>query len=385
MSNQPKKSSPSILGSCFLPLVASLVLACVLSVGVILALPGRAEEKFGPPSPRVRGFQRYLLSIQLLLNANDLTTPADLTGNQLPFQIDLGESTVSVVNRLFQMGLITNPSAMLAYLRYSGLDTSLQAGNYELSPAMSVMEIAHSMQDATPKQVILTVFAGWRIEEIARALPTTGLEISPEAFLSAALFRPEGFNFIRDIPPGIPLEGFLFPGVYDLKRDTTAPALIEAMLNRFNEQISSEVQSGFTTRGLTIFEAVTLASIVQREAVVEEESPLIASVFLNRLAVGMNLAADPTVQYAVGYNDAQQTWWTNPLSAADLQIDSPYNTYLYPGLPPTPISNPGMAALRGVAFPARTPYYYFRAACDGTGRHLFAETFEEHLKNACQP
>jgi UPF0755 protein len=385
MSNQRKKSSPSILGSCFLPLVAALVLGCVLGVGVVLTIPGRAEERIGPPSPSIRGFQRYLLSAQLLLNSTDLTTPSDPSGDTLPFQVDLGESTVSVVNRLSQQGLISNPSAMLAYLQYSGLDTSLQAGQYELSPALTAIEIAHAMQDATPKRVILTIFSGWRIEEIARALPTSGLEISSEAFLSAAQFHPEGYNFLQDLPSGIPLEGFLSPGVYELGRDITAPMVIEAMLKRFDEQLSSEIQSGLTTQGLTIFEAVTLASIVQREAVNEEESPLIASVFLNRLEAGMNLAADPTVQYAVGYNDSQQTWWTNPLSAVDLQIDSPYNTYLYPGLPPTPISNPGIAALRGVAFPAQTPYYYFRAACDGTGRHLFAETFEEHLQNECQP
>jgi UPF0755 protein len=134
---------------------------------------------------------------------------------------------------------------------------------------------------------------------------------------------------------------------------------------------------------LNLYKGVILASIVSREAIVEDEMPLIASVFYNRLNGGEKLETDPTVQYALGYNEAQGTWWTNPLSAADLLFDSPYNTYLYPGLPPGPISNPGLAALRAVAFPAQTPYKYFRAACDGSGRHLFAETFEEHLGNAC--
>jgi UPF0755 protein len=97
----------------------------------------------------------------------------------------------------------------------------------------------------------------------------------------------------------------------------------------------------------------------------------------------MKLDSDPTVQYALGYNTAAATWWTNPLSASDLQFDSPYNTYLYPGLPPGPICNPGLSALNAVAYPAQTPYYYFRAACDGSGRHAFAQTYEEHLRNAC--
>ena len=151
----------------------------------------------------------------------------------------------------------------------------------------------------------------------------------------------------------------------------------------FETQVTPELRNGFITMGLDLCQAVTLASIVQREAVLEDEMPMIASVFYNRLNSGAVLASDPTVQYALGYNQSQSTWWTNPLSTQDLQIDSAYNTYIYPGLPPGPIANPGLAALRAVAFPAQTPYYYFRAACDGSGRHLFAETYEEHLKNAC--
>jgi UPF0755 protein len=122
---------------------------------------------------------------------------------------------------------------------------------------------------------------------------------------------------------------------------------------------------------------------VERESVNEEEMPLIASVFLNRLSIDMKLDADSTVQYALGYNESQQTWWTNPLRGEDLTIDSAYNTYLYPGLPPGPIANPSLNALRAVAFPGQTPYFYFRAACDGSGNHLFAETFEQHVENAC--
>ena len=123
---------------------------------------------------------------------------------------------------------------------------------------------------------------------------------------------------------------------------------------------------------------------MQREAIQKDEAPLIASVYLNRWKIGMKLEADPTVQYAIGYNTAQSTWWTNPLSAFDLQFDSPFNTYVYDGLPPTPISNPGMEALNAVAFPAETTYYFFRAKCDGSGYHSFSETFEEHVGNGCQ-
>ena len=135
-----------------------------------------------------------------------------------------------------------------------------------------------------------------------------------------------------------------------------------------------DLRSGFVNHGLNVYQAVTLASIIQSEAVMEQEMPMIASVFYNRLAIDMPLQADPTVQYALGYNSAQASWWTTPLSAQDLQFNSPFNTYIYPGLPPGPISNPGLGALQAVASPEQSQYYYFQARCDGSGFHNFAET-----------
>jgi UPF0755 protein len=144
------------------------------------------------------------------------------------------------------------------------------------------------------------------------------------------------------------------------------------------------LQTGFAQQGLTLHQAVTLASIVEREAVVDDEMPLIASVFINRLTFGMQLEADPTVQYALGYDQAGGSWWRTPLSAADLSVASDYNTYANFGLPPGPIAAPSLEALRAVAFPASSSFYFFQAGCDGSGRHVFAETYEEHLANNCQ-
>jgi UPF0755 protein len=182
---------------------------------------------------------------------------------------------------------------------------------------------------------------------------------------------------------GESLEGYLYPGSYTLPRETTLTGLLPQILMNFETQVTSEIRNGFDSQGLDLCQAVTLASIVQREAVLDEEMPMIASVFYNRLNSGALLASDPTVQYALGFNPEQNTWWTNPLSLQDLKVDSPYNTYIYNGLPPGPISNPGLAALKAVAFPAQSPYYYFRSACDGSGRHVFSKTFEEHLSNEC--
>jgi UPF0755 protein len=166
-------------------------------------------------------------------------------------------------------------------------------------------------------------------------------------------------------------------------RTTTVDQLIDNLVRNFSLHITIDLREGFTRQGLSVYRAVTLASIVEREAMHVEEAPMIASVYLNRLKIGMKLDADPTIQYALGYNSVQQTWWTNPLSVSDFQYDSPYNTYLHNGLPPAPIDNPGLKSLQAVASPADTPYYYFSARCDGSGYHNFAQTFDEHLKNLC--
>jgi UPF0755 protein len=143
------------------------------------------------------------------------------------------------------------------------------------------------------------------------------------------------------------------------------------------------MRQGFQKQGLSLYQAVTLASLVEKEAIIPDEQPVIASVFYNRLAAGMRLESDPTVQYALGYNQDMKTWWTNPLTSDDLLVDSPYNTYAVAGLPPGPITSPGLSALQAVAEPATTGYYFFRARCDGTHRHVFAVTLDEQIQNAC--
>jgi len=228
--------------------------------------------------------------------------------------------------------------------------------------------------------VTFAVLPGWRMEEIAASLPTSGLSITPDAFLAAVRKPRPGFDYLTGVSSA---EGFLYPDSYILPRITTADELVEVLVRNFDLHLTSDLRDGFDRQGLTVYQAVTLASIVQREAMHDDEAPMIASVYLNRMKIGMKLDADPTVQYALGYDAAQQTWWTNPLSAVDLKIDSQYNTYLVGSLPPTPISNPGLTALHAVAYPAESAYYYFSARCDNSGYHNFAQTFQEQLQNLC--
>lgn len=376
---------PAVYSTCLFLLIVALCLGSILAGWIFVKLPADAERTFGPASAQLDLFERAYLSARLLMQVEQLKKPANAHGDQAVFQVQLGESTYQVTENLQGQGLIASASALRDYLVYTGLDTTVQAGEYSLSPGMTAVEIAHALQDATPSEITFLILPGWRLEEVAAALPTSGLEIAPRVFLANAADPPPLSPLVRELPAGASLEGFLFPDSYRLPRQVAVDGFIRALLEDFEIKVTREIQEGFQNQGLDLYQAVTLASIVEREAVVEDEMPLIASVFLNRLEIGMKLDADPTVQYALGYNQAQGDWWTNPLSLEDLGIDSPYNTYLYLGLPPGPIANPGLSALRAVAFPAQTPYFYFRSACDGSGRHSFAETFEEHQANACQP
>jgi len=155
------------------------------------------------------------------------------------------------------------------------------------------------------------------------------------------------------------------------------------MVSRFLENLPGEFSTRCQQNGLSFHQCVTLASIVEKESMITAEQPLIASVFYNRLAVGMKLESDPTVQYALGSLSENSGYWKNPLTTSDLSVNSEYNTYLYPGIPPSPISNPGISALQAVIYPETSGYYYFRAKCDNSGAHNFAVSFQEHLMNAC--
>ncbi len=372
----------SRIKACILPVIFVLVLFVLAVIIIPSVITSKTEQTFGVPSPQLSSTQKLYLSALILFQSKDLTEPVDPHGQDVNLTINPGESVPSIIGKLWEAGLISNPGAFRSYLQYTGLDTSLKAGDYKLSPAMPAVDIVKSIQSSISADITLTILPGWRIEEIANSLPSAGFAITAEEFYQDTHTYLEGYSF-SDCLANNSLEGFLFPGSYTVPRGTDLKELLPQILMEFETQVTPEMRTGFTSQGLSLCQAVTLASIIQREAMVEDEMPLIASVFYNRLNAGSVLAADPTVQYAVGYNPKQSTWWTNPLSNQDLKIDSPYNTYVYSGLPPGPISNPGIAALRAVAFPAQTPYYYFRAACDGSGRHSFAETFDEHVKNEC--
>jgi UPF0755 protein len=258
-------------------LLASLILALILAIvlgGILfLGLPVQAARMFGPPTTSLNTWQRVRLSAYLLWQAEEITSPTNPYAEAVPFQIGLGEAVPSIAARLKEAGIFINPDPFISYLQYTGLDTTIQAGAYELSAAMTPVEIAHAFQDATPKEVIFIILEGWRLEEIAETLPTTGLEITPQTFLEAASTVSSSRDFFQQFPPQATLEGFLLPDSYEVPRELTISQLLIHILDNFGIQVTFDIREGFERQGLNLFEAVSLASIVEREAVNEDEMP----------------------------------------------------------------------------------------------------------------
>ncbi len=323
--------------------------------------------------------EKSAIGIYLRIRSSD-TLPVDPNDEtEVPFVVEPGDSVYAVSSRLQSMGLISDATLFRYVIQHQGLDASVQAGSYVLRPNMSMEEIADILQHGRVPARIVTVPEGWRVEQIAWLLEQNGIT-SAEEFLAVVAAGETGYTFAQERPEGSPtgLEGFLFPDTYQFMADTPPERVVEIMLDTWNRRITPEWREKAEEMELSLYEVVTLASIVEREARVPEERALMAGVFMNRLRTDMPLAADPTVQYAKGFDPEEQNWWTQ-LTLADLEIDSPYNTYVHAGLPPGPICNPGQATIEAVLEPEETDYVYFYHKGDGT--HAFAVTFEEHLRN----
>ena len=361
------------------PLIFIALLAGCLCVGAGFAGMRAGLESLGPASSQLSPVEQVLLGAYLLFNRPSLVAHAPPPLRSASLDIEPGMDAGAVAAELERLGVLDRPDLLSRYLQYRGLDTAIEAGRYQVTSGMSIIELADLLQEARDSRYKVTIPEGWRREQVAEVLARLDLGFTGADFLEATHPAPPAWS----AAPGSAetLEGFLFPDTYQLDPGMSADEVAELMVANLEDRLTDEVLAGFAAQGLSPFEAVVLASIVEREAVLAAERPLIASVFLNRLALGIPLQADPTVQYPLGRQP--DGWWKAPLSSEDLQVDSPYNTYLHGGLPPGPIASPGSAALESVATPARTGYLFFRAACDGSGRHLFAATFEEHIANAC--
>ncbi len=293
--------------------------------------------------------------------------------------IENGEAAGKIGQDLQGAGVIQSATLFRVLVALMGLEDQLQAGEYEFDKGMTTLAAIDRIHNGITAPLMVTVPEGLRVEEIAALLDAKGV-VPKDDFMNAVAARRAEAVVAGDTSGT--LDGYLFPATYGFSRSVTADKAVQQLLDAFNEQVLPEVQPQLASVGLTLDQVLTLASIVEREAVKPEERPLIASVFINRLNIDMPLEADPTVQYALAddpQNVAAYGYWKTQLSADDLKVDSPYNTYVNKGLPPGPIACPGLDSIRAVLHPAQTNYLYFVAKNDGS--HVFAETLEEHLRN----
>jgi UPF0755 protein len=286
-------------------------------------------------------------------------------------EIPSGAGPATIAQRLVDAGVVRDPLTFRGALWLSGRARELQAGEYRFDRPMTAMEVVDKLARGEVYRRLVTFREGLTIRDMALVYEQAGLGRADD-FEKAA----QDVSAIRDLDPGATdLEGYLFPDTYSLRRETPATELVTQMAGSFKKVFGDTLRDGARAQGLTVREAVTLASLVEKETAVPEERPVVAAVYLNRRKLGMPMQADPTVIYAMQRAGKYQ----GNIRRDDLQIDSPYNTYRYPGLPPGPIASPGKASLEASAKPAQADYLYFVSRNDGS--HVFARTLEEHNRN----
>lgn len=362
---QPSSAGPLV----FLAAVAVVVVA-VLAIVRPLAQDAFVAYVADHPTLLKQQVVRSLVATRV---SGEVDLAKDIRGEARPFVIERGETAGEIARRLQSEGLVRDRLAFEFVLYENGKEDALQSGTYQVSPALTPRDIAKLFEKAPGEQVVLRVIEGWRLTEIAAAVAKAFPKITKEAFIAAAVVGDRKSPALAGMDPKASLEGFLYPDTYFMRPETTATQIVDTLLSVFEDRAGAALRAAATQRKMSVYDLVKLASLVEREARDRSESATIAGVYANRLAIGMKLDADPTIQYALA------EW--RELTLDDLRLDSPYNTYLKAGLPPTPICSPGQSALEGAAKPAQHDYLYFVAKGDGTGQHAFAKTLEEQEAN----
>lgn len=291
--------------------------------------------------------------------------------NVVSFEVPPGASTREVAEALAARGLIRHPLAFRVYARRRNLDGQIRPGEYRLGPGMDVAAILDKLTRGETVVYRFTIPEGFTVAQVAELLARQGV-VDRERFLAAA--RASTLN--REwLPPGAPvrepLEGYLFPFTYEYRPGVTPEAILALMVERLRTTLKPAYLQRAAELKLSVHQLLTLAAIVEREARLPGERARIAGVYWNRLRRDMRLDADPTVAYALNKSGEE-------LSRQDLEVDDPYNTYRYKGLPPGPIANPGEAAIQAVLWPEEHNYLFFVARAGGQGEHLFSVTLAEH-------
>ncbi len=367
----------------------------VIAVLAIIVLGGGTwfyfSVRYRPAEPAPAGRQALsfespddlYFSAMLRYRHEDLITPAGDDDTPVLFVVEPGETASGIAYRLEDEGLIRDAKLFKIYVRFHDLDQNLEAGEHTLRQTMTMEDVAGELLYAMQREVQITILPGWRLEQIAEMLAEE-TTINPDEFLLIAKTGSFNYPFLAGRPAGATLEGYLVADTYRIPATADAQTLINILLEMFDTRVTAQMRRDAQGQGLSVHELVTLASIVEREALLDIERPIIASVYLNRLAEKLPeatgyLQADPTYQYVRGRDPVTGKWWGGFQVEDVLTLDDRYNTFLYKGLPPGPICSPSLESLKAVANPAESEYLYFYAI--GDGGHAFAKTYQEHLQN----
>lgn len=316
-----------------------------------------------------------------LFYVNQQLEPPNDSGQAVEVDIQPGAGAADIGEQLAAKELIRNANFFRWYLSYQGTSSQLKAGKYYLTQGMTMEQIAKVLVegDAQYGTAQFTIPEGLTVDQIADKLAAEGL-VDKEKFLQEVDNGSFDYDFIKDIPQheGMKhrLEGYLFPETYEVMKDADEHVIIDTMLKQTAAILTPEWREEMKKRGLTVHETLTLASLIEREARVAKERPTISGVIHNRLESDppMKLQIDATVQFALG--KTKET-----LLFKDLEIESPYNTYLHEGMPPGPIACPGKDSIQAALYPAQHGFLFYVTKNDGTGEHHFAATFAEHQQN----
>lgn len=289
------------------------------------------------------------------------------------FEIKPGESMSAVASNLKKEGLIPNTDPFVKYAKKGKLDKTIKAGVYTLNTAMSPKEILEVFVTGSRSEIWVTIPEGWRIDQIATYLGKQGLPFTAKEFEDYAYVKNfSSTPFLAGLSGKTSLEGYLFPDTYKVYSDAQPADVIQSMLDNFGKKVTKDMMDKANSMGFTLRDFIILTSIIEKESAHNEDIRKIASVYHNRLNDGMLFQSDATITYITRRPDASPTF-------DETKIDNPYNTYLYKGLPPGPVGNPGIEAMEATLNPETTPYLFFLT--DSENRAHFAITYEEHLEN----
>lgn len=309
-----------------------------------------------------------LAPIALLKYYDFLLTPPSNNNNQNQiFVVKPGQPLTQIAQNLQKASIIRNAFAFRLLATQMGIAKNIQAGDYRFSPGQNAKDIAQTLTHGAI-DVWITFPEGMRVEEQAAKISD---KINTAENVKAQFNSDQYIKLAK--------EGYMFPDTYLIAKDAGAVDIAKKLKDTFDQKVDSRILEKGAKNNLTQYQVIILASIIEREARADEEKPIIAGILLNRQLAGIALQVDATVQYAKGYDAAKKTWWA-PVSVSDYStVKSPYNTYINPGLPPAPISNPGLASIRAAAEPADTPYLYY--IHDTKGKVHYAKTIQEHNAN----